>query len=770
MRRAALIFLCLLLGLRLGAAGGTEAAIPPSGMPRILTLLIEFQDLTFSSPDPVSRFGYMLNKVGYAEDGGRGSVRDYFRDNSQGTFDPIFDVEGPVRLANPVGFYGRDLVEGGVRQGDRGVELALVEACGLLDASLDFSHYDSNGDGLIDAILYYFPSYDQAAGAPSDRLWSQMGNIATSADPALREAVFDGVRCGYFICTSELAGSSGEEFCGIGLTCHEVGHLLGLPDLYDTDGSLNGHAGGPWQFSVMGLGCYNNGGRTPPYLGAEERMLLGWMDETDIQELPDGPMILSPIQRHAAYRSDTLTPGEYFLYECRNGEGWDDGLPGGVLIYHADHSQRQIDGIPAADLWNRWWQYNKLNNNASHPCFYAVVSSDPEQLAYSPALQPANIVFPGQSLRYCYEPIDWTGRYTGKQITNIRWQEGKPASLYIVSETGSHVNGLVMNSAEEPLKGVHLTLDGDPEGVYSDADGFFRIDLASGDIAPFYTLRASLEGFRTQQVVVQMGSGRMTSVPLTLRPEGEADQHSISKYDKNSNMGYYAPPGICAVRFTPEDLAPYVGNLLSQVELYPCVQESFQGTVQFTVDLGGRRILNRDISGFLPGLYRRHVVDLSDTDIVITEGTDLYIGYGPAGNASGFHVGTVYPAQPGNSYFSPFDVNTSHWTELYQEESGYAMDVILQVVMDEQAHTEQLEELGYSYIDPGSGSYHEGDFFPLKLRTPEGLIPVMQRWSFDGTVISDSQVLLSAGRHRVSVYLDYGDGRTEQLEMELNVN
>lgn len=66
---------------------------------------------------------------------------------------------------------------------------------------------------------------------------------------------------------------------GLGVFSHEFGHDLGLPDLYDTAGGDNGT--GFWTL-MSGGSWMNHGtdsiGTTPGYMGAWEKLQLGWLD------------------------------------------------------------------------------------------------------------------------------------------------------------------------------------------------------------------------------------------------------------------------------------------------------------------------------------------------------------------------------------------------------------------------------------------------------------------------------------------------------------
>jgi hypothetical protein len=125
----------------------------------------------------------------------------------------------------------------------------------------------------------------------------------------------------------------------IGVFCHEFGHALGLPDLYDTDYTSWGI--GDW--GIMAFGSYNkdtNDGDSPAHFTAWSKYFLGWVTPTQILSTT---LPCAPIDRASnnadVYQllSGTPTSGEYFLVENRQKAGFDQGLPGeGLLIWHID--------------------------------------------------------------------------------------------------------------------------------------------------------------------------------------------------------------------------------------------------------------------------------------------------------------------------------------------------------------------------------------------------------------------------------------------------
>ena len=117
----------------------------------------------------------------------------------------------------------------------------------------------------------------------------------------------------------------------------------------------------------MDGGNFNNNSKTPPYYNAIERQMLGISHE---MPLTVGTHTLQPI--HIAgdcYRFDTDTEGEYFLFECRSNEKWDEYIQGsGLLIYHIDKSTvRTIEKADSRTPKKLWEDYN-INVCPDHEC------------------------------------------------------------------------------------------------------------------------------------------------------------------------------------------------------------------------------------------------------------------------------------------------------------------------------------------------------------------------------------------------------------------
>lgn len=436
------------------------------GEHHIPVFLVQFTDVTFKTTDPVAKFDALLNQEGYSANGGTGSVRDYYVDNSDGQYVPVFDVYGPVDLPNNMAYYGKN-----VNNSDAKPEEALIHAAKALDSQVDFTKYDFDKDGYVDMALFYYAGYSEAEGGPADAIWPHQWSVQYCS--LGRSSYFDGVRLSNYFCTSELTGSSGSTMCGIGATCHEFAHSLGLPDFYDTDYEENGETHGLYYFSTMDAGCYLNNSRTPPYFNAEERILLGWMTPGDVPELPAGQVSFPSIRYSVSYKSMTEVEGEYFLYECRDATGWDKYLPAGLVIYHVDKStSRTVGGLTPYTQWDQWDSYNTINAYGSHPCFYVVPAANQSSLNYS-SRYLSDYVFPGSKNKTSFTPIDWNKSETDATISEISYSSTDKSVSFVTkykSTPASSLQEMGFNAIADPGNGIYMA-----------GDGFFpTLELADG--------------------------------------------------------------------------------------------------------------------------------------------------------------------------------------------------------------------------------------------------------------------------------------------------
>ena len=333
-------------------AGVMKKAFPVTGSGKSLIILVNFTDKAYVTSSPQTAFTSLLNQPGYSTNGGTGSAKDYFMASSYGKFSPQFDVVGPVDLPNVFSFYGANDKDGY----DKNPGQMIVDACAAVDATVDFTQYDTDNDGWVDNVFVYYAGYNEAefAAAPNT-IWPHRWSISSAG--ITTGITFDEKKIEDYACTSELKGASGSNMCGIGTFCHEFGHVLGLPDYYNTDDS-NKNTLNDW--SIMDSGGYLNDGNTPPVYSAYDRFYLGYFTPEEISQ-PSNVTLL-PLYQGKTIPANTTNqafilsasppnligtspnPKEFFMVEYRKLFGWDAYLPTeGMLIWHIDFDQTAWD-------------------------------------------------------------------------------------------------------------------------------------------------------------------------------------------------------------------------------------------------------------------------------------------------------------------------------------------------------------------------------------------------------------------------------------------
>ena len=328
---------------------------PTTGDFKGIVILAQFQDQKFTY-DQVY-FDRMLNQNGFDENGAIGSAHDYFYKQSNGLFNAHFDVVGPVTLSKTMAYYGEDATDiWGNSTGDKDPTKAIAEACQLADDLVDFKQYDLDGDGKVEMVYVIYAGYGENFGGDPNTIWPHKYELSSAG----YNVALDGVRLDTYACSAELYGSQGATPCGIGPLTHEFGHVLGLADHYNTTASEYELG----RYDNMDYGSYNENTNVPPSYTAFERLSLGWMEPTIIDNPADGLVLENIAESNQAYLLPTSRHDEFYLLENRQPTNWDVGIKGsGLMITHVDFLQ---------DAWNK----NTLNNTADHRRYYLVCADN----------------------------------------------------------------------------------------------------------------------------------------------------------------------------------------------------------------------------------------------------------------------------------------------------------------------------------------------------------------------------------------------------------
>jgi M6 family metalloprotease-like protein len=303
---------------RAAPRGAASRAIPvTTGTRNVLCLVIDFPDGAGSVA--ASEITNYFNQTGYTGFQNNGSVRDFYFDVSNGNLTLTHEVHGYYRAQNNRSFYDTPSKEAS------GAAELITEALRGLQGEIDFTKFDSNSDGMIDAITVLY-----AGNMPAENnhpLWPHRWDIR-GANPAQSFTSSSGKSAGpYMIC------NIGQELT-IGVVCHELGHLVcGFTDYYDT--SFNSEGLGEW--CLMASGNWNGGAKNPAPPHNYLRWKAGWLTPVAAS---------SSITSLACTLTDVIkfdnagNSKEFFVISAIQKTGRNAGLPGeGLAIFHIDEAK-----------------------------------------------------------------------------------------------------------------------------------------------------------------------------------------------------------------------------------------------------------------------------------------------------------------------------------------------------------------------------------------------------------------------------------------------
>ena len=210
-----------------GSATGApepQAASAPIGVIPNLVIPIRFSNHGGRTLPSQSDLDVLFNAVGgHPSLAPTGSVRDVYYENSYGQMTLNSTVVPWVDVSNSEAYYA-DGVSGSSRLWD-----ALREALTAVDQTVDFTQFDQDGDGWIDAIAFLHSGYaaewggtDSSGTHYSNRIWSHRWSVIPSWTSA------EGVKVSAYHISPALWGTSGSNIGRIGVIAHETGHFFGL--------------------------------------------------------------------------------------------------------------------------------------------------------------------------------------------------------------------------------------------------------------------------------------------------------------------------------------------------------------------------------------------------------------------------------------------------------------------------------------------------------------------------------------------------------------
>ena len=341
---------------------------------------------------------------------------------------------------------------------------AFINAIKAANAYIDYSQYDANGNGIIEnnemALGFVVAGYEAANQISYDKasFWSHAFSISESIEAYsinLSVPSVDGVKVDSYIGIAEnLEENKQEPIC---VLAHELGHYLGLPDLYDTVYSAS-NEWSPYDvahLSVMcsGVWCEDTVNNTfiPSSMDVWSRYELGWI--TPEKALTSGDYTLTgqnydnQNEKISTVLIPTQTSNEYYLIENRQFTGWDRFLAdyfsndiGGVVIWHIDKN-----------IYNENYDTNSVNNTDHRP---SVMPLYPEKV-------DSHYTFLGKGgVVYCpfYNSSIWSSKFApdvGDVLDLPLYGSGKNAN----KRTSRTLSGIQISFLDESSPEMHINVN-----------------------------------------------------------------------------------------------------------------------------------------------------------------------------------------------------------------------------------------------------------------------------------------------------------------------
>ena len=295
---------------------------------------------------PYSRSQYRRRLFG--DGSGAVSASALYSEMSLGVFTVSGSVLPWVDMPHPTSYYE-------LTDEDRfgNVAAFLHDALVLADPLINFGEFDNDGldgvpnsgddDGYVDVAAFIYATVAMSCGGTGiwPHRWTyRYAQRAAGGTPAPFETSDQSANGGAILVDDYVIQSGiqcdGTRLMGTGTFSHELGHGIGLPDLYDTDREDGTNSQGIGHWGLMGSGNWNTQ-MSPAHMSAWSKDQLGWLDVTLVRQQRTR-ISLGPIHQDGSVaRLNAPGSREYFLLANRQRRGSDSELAQpGLLIWHVD--------------------------------------------------------------------------------------------------------------------------------------------------------------------------------------------------------------------------------------------------------------------------------------------------------------------------------------------------------------------------------------------------------------------------------------------------
>ena len=621
-----------------------KASKAATGTIRAVCTLVQFPDKPLEKT--TADFEQLLNQSGYSLDGARGSVRDFYYENSYGEMELVITVVGPYTAVKNYDYYGENNSAG---YDMYAYELARdVANYTFTQSSITPADFDNDNDGFIDAFHFIYAGYGEEAGGGANAIWAHKSGFF----PLI---TFGGKRLDSYSCSPELRSNSGSGITRVGVICHEMGHIFGSPDFYDVNGEEGGSFDGTGSWDLMAGGSWNGpsrDGASPAHINMYQKIRMGWVDPVTLSIPQPIDNMLNSAEHAVAYRYDTPVSGEYYVLENRQRKGFDAYVPGtGLLIYRISVTNGDISSQQV---------------NTTHPQkVYPVCASSTYKIPNENPISYGNInsagcPFPGTTRNGSFtdfttpSAITWNGTNSAKPITEIT-ESGEMISFKFMQPGAGSVNNFTVTRI-----GTDVQLKWDKPGIDILGYNIYRNDrlvirlmganttsyteynVSPGHhtycVSAFYDQEESvrscqnitIEGNPNEYLPIKNLQAETGGNTVELTWDSPLGSDWMFLTDEYSDGAVYIP-GVdnfsAVVRFTEDDLKYFVGSQLSQVRFY-LYNADCKHTIQIwhlsnpLSTITKTPLISQPVENKATGVT---IVDLN-TPLTIEEGKELWIG------------------------------------------------------------------------------------------------------------------------------------------------
>jgi len=325
---------------------------PTSGTIKLAVIAVQFQDVHhIRTIDEIRQDYFGLNN----------SLAEYYREVSYGKFRVTGDVFGWYTLPYPESHYGKNCL--GINDADcsgsDGSWQVAQDAVNAMNKSVNFQKYDY--------FAFVHSGNGQESSKESDDVWSV--TYVSGVDivtPSRTLFAFN------VVAEREARGR-----VPLGVYCAEFGHLLGVPDMFNT--ATGSSEMGPWELEEAGTWNGQPGGSSPAEMSSWDRLKIGWLTQDNEEFLSQSTSAintLNPLESPEGIRAAKIISSDsYYLLEVRRPIGFDRGLPGfGVIAYEVTNSDaaapyRKVAGLTTAFGAGYVYVGNDTGTNSSDVSF-----------------------------------------------------------------------------------------------------------------------------------------------------------------------------------------------------------------------------------------------------------------------------------------------------------------------------------------------------------------------------------------------------------------